>query len=207
MRVAVIVVTLLVATTPSEASESCMTKAEARQHFPTMHIYWHGLDHCWGAMPAGSHPIHQVRRGAPSREVQREVDQPKIDQPKIDQPTWRDSMSAMLPDDDPMGASREARPDANDDADAPTRWGDRWVEIEQSPLIARWVDIAQVAPPMIEPKPEAWITLRGLVLVVIAFVLMLGAIEVLFRRSWLSSARGGLGKRTTGGSELAQQAQ
>jgi len=135
MRVAVIVVTLLVATTPSEASESCMTKAEARQHFPTMHIYWHGLDHCWGAMPAGSHPIHQVRRGAPSREVQREVDQPKIDQP-----TWRDSMSAMLPDDDPMGASREARPDANDDADAPTRWGDRWVEIEQSPLAARSVE-------------------------------------------------------------------
>ena len=171
MRVAVIVVTLLVATTPSEASESCMTKAEARQHFPTMHIYWHGLDHCWGAMPAGSHPIHQVRRGAPSREVQREVDQPKIDQP-----TWRDSMSAMLPDDDPMGASREARPDANDDADAPTRWGDRWVEIEQSPLAARSVDIAQSAPPTIEREPEAWIVLRGLVLVLIGFALILGAI-------------------------------
>ncbi|TMJ52136.1 MAG: hypothetical protein E6G85_12675 [Alphaproteobacteria bacterium] len=176
MRVAVIVVTMLVATTPSQASESCMSKAEARQHFPTLHIYWHGPDHCWGAMPAGSHPIHQVRPTAPSHEVQREIDQPKIDQPKVDQPTWRDSMSAMLPDDDPMGASRDARPDANDDAAAPTRWGDRWVEIEQAPLAARSVDIAQVASPMIERKSEAWIALRGLVLVLIGFALILGAI-------------------------------
>ena len=176
MRVAVIVVTMLVATTPSQASESCMSKAEARQHFPTLHIYWHGPDHCWGAMPAGSHPIHQVRPTAPSHEVQREIDQPKIDQPKVDQPTWRDSMSAMLPDDDPMGASRDARPDANDDAAAPTRWGDRWVEIEQPPLAARLLDIDQAASPMIEPKPEDWIALRGLVLVLIGFALILGAI-------------------------------
>src|SRR5205807_10012705 len=113
MRVAVIVVTMLVTTTPSQASESCMSKAEARQHFPTLHIYWHGLDHCWGAMPAGSHPIHQVHRRTPSREVQRD-----IDQPKIDPPTWRDSISAMLPDDDPAGAPRDARHDAHDDAAA-----------------------------------------------------------------------------------------
>jgi hypothetical protein len=186
MRVAVIVVTTLVATAPSEASESCMSKAEARQHFPTLHIYWHGPDHCWGAMPAGSHRIHQVQR-PPSREVQRD-----IDQPKIDQPTWRDSMSAMLPDDDPLGASRTAGHDAEEDAAAPTQWGDRWVEIEQSPLAARWVDITRVTPPMIESTPEAWVTLRGLVLAFIALVLILGTIKVLFRRSLLSSTRGGL---------------
>jgi hypothetical protein len=33
MRVPVIVVTMLVVTTPSEASRSCMSKTEARQHF------------------------------------------------------------------------------------------------------------------------------------------------------------------------------
>ena len=118
MRVAVIVVTMLVATTPTVASESCMSKAEARQHFPTLHIYWHGRDHCWDAMAAQRHRIHQVQRRTPIREVAREIDQPKINQPK-----WRDSMSAMLPDDDParsLGALGGARHDANDDAAAGT---------------------------------------------------------------------------------------
>jgi hypothetical protein len=58
MRVAVIVVTMLVVVTPSETSQSCMSKAEALQHFPSVHIYWYGrdphpqmqlriLDQCW----------------------------------------------------------------------------------------------------------------------------------------------------------------
>jgi hypothetical protein len=34
MRIGVIVVSMLVLTTSSEASKSCMTKTEARQHFP-----------------------------------------------------------------------------------------------------------------------------------------------------------------------------
>jgi hypothetical protein len=177
MRVAVIVVTMLAASTPSEASESCMSKAEARQHFPSLHIYWHGPDHCWDANPAQRHQIHRVQRRTPSREVQREIDQ---------QPTWRNSMSAMLPDDDPahsLRASRDALHDANDDA-AGTPWRDRWVDIESSPLVARWVNIAQVVPqPVIARKPEPWVTLRGVMLVFIAFALTLGTIEVLFRRS------------------------
>ena len=42
MRVAVIVVSMLMVATPSAASQSCMSKTEARQHFGSMHIYWHG---------------------------------------------------------------------------------------------------------------------------------------------------------------------
>ncbi len=38
MRVAVIVVFVSVLTTPSEASTSCMSKTEARQHFGTVHL-------------------------------------------------------------------------------------------------------------------------------------------------------------------------
>jgi len=38
MRVAMIVVTILVAATPSKASRSCMSKAEARQHFPSLQV-------------------------------------------------------------------------------------------------------------------------------------------------------------------------
>jgi hypothetical protein len=170
MRVAVIVVTMLVATTPSLASQSCMSQAEARQHFPSDHIYWHGPDHCWDATAKGHHQIHQVQQ--------------QIDPPKINQSKWRNSMSAMLPDDNPAQSLKPRRDIRHDGNDAGTSWGDRWVEFEQSPLVARWVDIAQVGPPpIVERKAEPWITLRGAVLVfiAIAFVLTLASIEVLFR--------------------------
>jgi hypothetical protein len=105
-----------------------------------------------------------------------------MDLPKINQPRWRESMSAMLPDDNlvqSLGARRDAGHDGND---AGTRWGDRWVDIETSPLVARWVDIVQVTPPpVIERKVEPWVTLRGALLVLFAFVLTLATIEVLYR--------------------------
>jgi hypothetical protein len=180
MRVAVIVVLMSVAAAPSEASTSCMSQAEARQHFPALHLYWHGKDHCWDATPAQRHQIHQVQRKTPIRETEQEMDRPKIDRSK-----WRDSMSAMLADDGPaqsLRASRGARHQGNDDAAAGTPWKDRWVDIETSPLVARWVDIAQVTPPpIVERKAEPWVTLRGAVLVLFAFVLTLATIEVLFR--------------------------
>src|SRR5437588_9455037 len=145
MRVAVIVVTMLVATTPSLASQSCMSKAEARQHFPTLHIYWHGPDHCWDAISAQRHQIRQVQRKALILEVPRKIDLPKIDQPK-----WRESMSEMLPDDDFVQwlmASQGARHDGNADAAAGTPWVDRWVDSEQSPIVAVRVVVAQGARP------------------------------------------------------------
>ena len=52
MRVAVIIVGLVVVSTPSQASRSCMTQAEARQQFATSHLYGHG-GHCWDAMTPG----------------------------------------------------------------------------------------------------------------------------------------------------------
>src|SRR5712664_1534476 len=84
MRVAVIVVLMLVRATPSEASTSCVTKTEARQHFGAVHIYWHGGDHCWDATPTRRHhPIHKVQQ-------------------KIDEPKWHEAMSEMLPDGEPV---------------------------------------------------------------------------------------------------------
>jgi hypothetical protein len=83
MRVAVIVV-LLAAATPSEASKSCMTKTEARQHFGSVHIYWHGQDHCWDASPIRRHyQIHKVQQ-------------------KIDEPKSHEAMSEMLLDEKPV---------------------------------------------------------------------------------------------------------
>jgi hypothetical protein len=180
MRVAMIVAVVLVSTTPSEASKSCMTKAEARQHFGSVHIYWHGPNHCWDTTPTRRHGTHKVQRKTPTREVKRKIDQPKIDQPK-----WRDSISEMLADSDPVqsiGTSAGARRYGNDSTVAATRWIDRWTDIEPSLLAARWVDIARVErPPIVEPKAERLVRPHGVVLVFIAFVVLtLGTIEVLF---------------------------
>ena len=74
MRVAVFVVLVLVASTPSEASKSCMTRTDARQHFGSVHIYWHGEGHCWDATPIRRH--HQTHKVQKIRNVQRTIDQP-----------------------------------------------------------------------------------------------------------------------------------
>jgi hypothetical protein len=81
MRVAIIFALILMVATPSEASESCMSVTEARQHFGLVHIYWHGADHCWDASPGRRqrHITHTVAS-------------------KPDEPKWRDAMSEMVPD-------------------------------------------------------------------------------------------------------------
>jgi hypothetical protein len=167
-----------------------MSMAEARRQYPSVHIYWHGPGHCWDGTAAQRHRIHRVQQGGPIREVQQKTDQPNIDQPATDQPTttdqskWRDAMSAIFPDDgiaQLLAASRDARRDGNDDAAAGAPWKDRWVDIEQSPVFARWVDIPQVAaPPIVESKTVLSITPGGVVLVCIVFWLALGTMMVLF---------------------------
>jgi hypothetical protein len=167
MRVAVIVVSMLVVATPSEASKSCMSKTEARQHFGSVHIYWHGPDHCWDATATRRHQIHKVQR-------------------KNDQSKWHNALSEMLADDEPVRTLgvQTSQQHRNDPAVAGAPWVDRWVDIEPSqPLGARWVDIVQVAPPPIaDRKPEPMVRPRDAVLVLIAIILMLAIIEVLFRR-------------------------
>lgn len=158
MRAAVIIVLMSVLTAPSEASESCMTKTEARRHFVSVHIYWHGSDHCWDATPKRRH--HQVEK---VQKVQR----------KPDWPRWQNAMSEMLPDEEPVQAPSV----------------DRSVDIEPSPIAARWVDIIQVAPlPVIEPEPM--ISLRGVLMAIIIIIgLPLAIVGVLFggRRSELNT--------------------
>ena len=151
MRVAVIVVFVSVLTTASEASRSCMSKTEARQHFGSVHIYWHGRDHCWDATPTNRQ--HRVRT------VQRIVDRPK----------WHDSMSKMLSDAAPVQAAPSVQAAAPPQA-AP--WGNRWVDIESSPIDSRWVDIVQVAPPPIIRNAEPMVTSRGVVMVMVMVIII-----------------------------------
>jgi hypothetical protein len=169
MRIGVIVVSMLVLTTSSEASKSeasksCMTKTEARQHFGSVHIYWHGNDHCWDATPTRRHGrIHTVRQKDHLDTVQQTVQQ------KIHQPSWHDSMSEMLPDEAPVR----------------TPWVAPQVDIEppqlsppQLSMAERWVDIAQVAPPRIVRKPEPMVTPRGMVMVIIFITLTLAIVMI-----------------------------
>jgi hypothetical protein len=91
MRVAVIVLGLVVVSTPSQASRSCMTRAEARQQFPTSHLYWYGSGHCWHAMTQSRRRVvHRVRENV-QREAQRDPAEPNNPEPK-----WREM--AMLPE-------------------------------------------------------------------------------------------------------------
>jgi hypothetical protein len=179
MRVAVIVVAILLVATPSEASKSCMSKTEARQHFGAVHIYWHGADHCWDASPTSQHRQIQARRKILSQEIQRKSE-----------PKWRQSMSQMLRDDEatpPPGASTLSNVEyrENDDAVTGTPWADRWVIIEpsQSPIIARRVHVVQVSStPVIEHKSELMVSPHDVVvLAFIALILTLGTIEAVYR--------------------------
>jgi hypothetical protein len=182
MRVAVIVVMMMVVTTPSMASQSCMTQAEARKHFATSHLYWHGPNHCWDATA----PRHQqiLARKNLIREAQRKSDRGK----------WQDSQDSIpdtLPADEPVRslstpASWEVdRQDDGDGAIAGTPWADRWVELRpsQSPLVARPVRVVQVSPaPAIEEKSAPMVSPQNvLILGFLAFMLTLGTIGVLYR--------------------------
>jgi len=158
MRVAVIVVSMLVAATPSEASKSCMSKTEARQHFGTVYIYWHGKNHCWDATPPRRY--HQIRK------VQQQVQQKA--QRQVDQPKWHDSMSKMSPNEEPVQ----------------TPWVNRWVSIEppQLPIVERGADIAPSEITQPEPlpirKPEPMVTPRGVVTVIIIILLTLAVVMI-----------------------------
>jgi len=163
MRVALVVVFVSVLTTSSEASKSCMTKTEARQHFGSVHIYWHGKDHCWDTTSTRQHHrIRAVRQKTRLHTVQEKNHQPK----------WHDSMSEMLPA----------------EASVQTPSVARQVDIEppspppppQISMAERWVDIVQAAPPLAIRKPEPMVTPRGVVMVIITIMLTIAVVEVLF---------------------------
>jgi len=153
MRVAVIVLFLSVLTTPSEASTSCMTKTEARQHFGSVHIYWHGRDHCWGATRTRRH--HQIRK------VQKKMDEPK----------WHESMSEKLLNEEPVQTPWV------------DRWVDiepspivsRWVDIAQvapPPIIKREPE------PLVTPRGLVMVmVIITIILTITIFELLFGGIR------------------------------
>lgn len=201
MRVAVLVVAILMIATTSEASQSCMSKTEARRHFGSVHLYWHGADHCWDASSTRSR--HQLARkidrliDRPKSQTSRQQDAKQEDARPVDikpqddeqqnskalaarqlASTWPASMSQMMPDDEPVQAPVQAPVQRL----VQRSWSDRWVDIKPAtlPLAERWVDIAPIAPPpnTSASDPELRMMVLGLVLIVVA--LMLAIVQVLF---------------------------
>jgi hypothetical protein len=176
MRVAVIVVGLVVVSTPSQASKSCMTQAEARQQFATSHLYWHGSGHCWDAMTPSRRVVHRVHR-----EAQRDAPEPNNPEPK-----WREAMSEMLTD-DPSPALRTPPEsswayDANEAPSPGVNWENRWVEIAQvNATFASDKAGQEAASPNAPHKIEPIFTPVRLLLAFLALVLTLALIETLFR--------------------------
>ncbi len=153
MRVAVVVVFVSVLTTPSEASQSCMSKTEARQSFHSSHIYWHGVDHCWDATPIRRYGSqHRAHHHEPEPTPPAVMPMPSPDQ--------RRSANAMAAD------------EHETDLITATPWVQRWVDISQAALPKPIVAAERKSEPMVKP--------RGVAMVIITIILTLAIVEVLF---------------------------
>jgi hypothetical protein len=147
-----------------------MSKAEARQHFASAHLYWHGPDHCWDATP-GRHRV--VRKNQPSdRQVER----------GRGRSDWRQAMSEMLPGDGPVQAP--VAQTAGGAAAAVANWLDRWIDIAQ--VVPRVQTERPSEPTIASPVPVSDSESGGLphvvvVLAFFAFLLIFATIEILFR--------------------------
>ena len=152
MRVAVIVVFVSVLTTPSEASQSCMSKAEARHAFHSSYIYWHGVNHCWDATAMRRHGVrHRAHHDEPEPTPPAMIPMPS--------PDLRRSANAMAVD------------EPETDLITATPWVERWTDITQ---------VASPQFVVAIPKPEPMVTPRGVVMVFITIILTLAIVEILF---------------------------
>ena len=146
-----------------------MSKSEARQHFGSLHIYWHGPNHCWDATPGRN---RQVRKNQSDAERQVERARPHSD--------WRQARSEMLPDDGPVQL-----PGAQIAASAATfgaSWLDRWIDIVPVVPQLRAESGPVVTSPTLASEPESGGMPHIIVILAFfAFLLIFATIEILFR--------------------------
>jgi hypothetical protein len=205
MRVAVIVIGIVMVSTPSYASKSCMSQSEARQQFGQVHLYWHGSGHCWDAR-AGRHGFIHHARHSGVRHAQRDDDDDEPDDQAQDQskdqakdlakdltkdpadvqaPKWRNAMSEMLPTDAPVFRSAAAVEEPLQTEVQPERpnWLDRWVEIVQVFPRTQTSHVVAATSTSSPEKFEPMVTPIRVLLAFLAIALIIGVIEVLFRRT------------------------
>ena len=164
MRVAVIVLGLVIVSAPSQASWSCMTRAEARQQFATSHLYWYGSGHCWYPMtPSRRRVVHRVLEHF-QREAQRGLAEPNNPEPK-----WREAMSEI--------------PTANETPSPSVSWENRWVEIAQVPLGGDKVPLEDASANAAHEIEPMFTPMSGLLAFLASLGLTLVLIETLLFRS------------------------
>ena len=141
-----------------------MSKSEARQHYGSVHIYWHGPDHCWDTTP-GQHREVLKNQSNINRQVQRGH-----------RSDWRQAMSEMQPDDAPVQAS-DVRAD-------PASWLDRWIDIAQvapRPQTERQSESAMASPVLATEPESGGMPHVVFILAFFAFLLIFATIEILLR--------------------------
>lgn len=179
MRVAVMVISILVVATSSYASEACMTKEEARKHFATSYLYWHGPDHCWDA----SRGWPPSARNAPQKKIpQKKTEVVYKENPE---PNWRDSRSELLTSNAAPSASQS---EPSETSEAPARasvnvpWSDRWVDLVQAEPTGDTQPSDRI-PPLKSAGGSSGTSIPAgrLILILLSMIMMLALLEFLRR--------------------------
>jgi hypothetical protein len=212
MRICVIAAVVALASPPALASPSCMTQSEARQKFPTQHLWWHGPNRCWDATPSRTQLSKRIK-ARDTREVSREaqadretapgriaqdktvaaeksVAQPNTPQNWAHEGRWREAMSRKLPGDEPpLEPQAQVRLDGvrlGSTPDTP-----RAAPAPQMNWRDRWIDMpasakhaaASPAPADLAANAEPIVTPTRVMLALLAVVLTLGFVELVFRKT------------------------
>jgi hypothetical protein len=186
MRISVVSVAVIVLAGPAPASAACMSIGEARQHFGSVHLYWHGSDHCWDASPG------RRRDPATTQHVARGHERPEARQPK-----WREARSQLVADNAPAQARQDtadqpvATPDPPPIRIAPVKlvsflgdWSERWVDLEQTvPDRLIKAHSQPFTAPASEQKADLRLVVHGLALFMFGFGLVLTFVTLLMRSS------------------------
>jgi hypothetical protein len=146
-----------------------MSQSEARQRFGSVHLYWHGPDHCWDATP-GRHRIISRNQSNVDRQAQR----------ARHHSGWREAMSEMLPGDAPVEASNAGVASGA----AATSWLDRWIDIAQvvpRPQTERQSEPANASPVLAAEPESGGMPHFVVILAFFAFLLIFATIEILLR--------------------------
>jgi hypothetical protein len=190
-----------------------MTQSEARQKFPTQHLWWHGPNRCWDATPSRTQLSKRIktRETQPAeREAQADLETPaakiapeKAVAPKTVAPVqaqktqnwahdgrWREAMSRMLPGDEPpLEPQAQVRLDGvrSDSAPEPARAA----PVPPMNWRDRWIEISASgkratgapAPADLAANAEPIVTPTRVMLALLAVVLTLGFVELVFRKT------------------------
>lgn len=194
MRVAISIMAIALVSSPALASPSCMTQSEARQKFPTAHLWWHGPKRCWDATPPSRRRLSQPNKAIEAKKAKAEQETAEEKKPPRTGggTRWRDAMSRATPADlvDVTVPARAAAGISAVAAPAAPRmdWRERWVEIAQRfpPTAAtgssetnrpRPADLAADSSRAVEPL----VTPVRVMLMLLVLLLALGAFELLRR--------------------------